>query len=138
MLDLSLDNWWIWYEKVWAVVYLVLGDTKVLEIYFLKNTKNYYMMSSFMTKLEFPPEPYMLFRLEKLHIYAACSCIEFCKALLMPNERFVMLLKSRSCTHHPHMHYSYTGVGAKICLPSRSTPKIFYSYTRRKHQNYAS
>jgi hypothetical protein len=23
-------------------------------------------------------------------------------------ERFVMLLKSRSRAHHPHMHYSYT------------------------------
>ena len=26
-----------------------------------------------------------------------------------PYERFVMLLKSRSCIHHPNMHYSYTG-----------------------------
>jgi hypothetical protein len=27
----------------------------------------------------------------------------------MPYERLVMLLKSRSHTYHPHMHYSYTG-----------------------------
>jgi hypothetical protein len=39
MLDLSLDNWRIWYEKVWAVVYLVPSNTKVLEIYPLKNIK---------------------------------------------------------------------------------------------------
>ena len=39
MLDLSLGNWHIWYEKVWAVVYLVPSDTKVLEISLLKNIK---------------------------------------------------------------------------------------------------
>jgi hypothetical protein len=62
-----------------------------------------------MTKLEFLPEPYMILRLGNLPlIYAACFCIEFSQALLMPYERFVMLLKSRSRTHHPHMLYSYT------------------------------
>jgi hypothetical protein len=66
------------------------------------------MMSSCMTKLEFSPKLYMLFRLKNIHIYVACFCIEFCQALLMPYERLVMLLKSRSRTHHPHMHYSYT------------------------------
>ena len=54
MLDLSLGN-----------SFSVPSDTKVLEIYLLK-TQKCYMMSSYMTKLEFPPEPYMLFRLEKL------------------------------------------------------------------------
>ena len=39
MLDLSLGNWQIWYEKVWVDVYLVPSDTKVLEIYLLKNIK---------------------------------------------------------------------------------------------------
>ena len=34
MLDLSLGNWQIWNEKVWAVIYLVLSDTKILEISF--------------------------------------------------------------------------------------------------------
>jgi hypothetical protein len=57
-----------------------------------------------MTKLEFLPESYMMFRLAKLSlIHAACFCIEFSQALLMPYERFVMLLKSRS-----HINYSYT------------------------------
>ena len=36
-----------------------------------------------------------------------------------------MLLKSISRTHHPHMHYSYTGVGAKHAIPFRSTQKYF-------------
>jgi hypothetical protein len=79
-----------------------------------------------MTKLEFPPEPYMLFRLEKYPlIYAACFFIEFCQALLMPYERFVMLLKSRSRTHHPHMHYSYTGCRRKNMPSSRPTQKCY-------------
>jgi hypothetical protein len=39
MLDLCLGNWRIWYEKVWVIVYLVLSDTRVLEIYLLKNIK---------------------------------------------------------------------------------------------------
>ena len=62
-----------------------------------------------MTKLEFLPEPYMIFRLGKLPHICCLLCIEFSQALLIPYERFVMLLKSRSRTHHPHMHYSYTG-----------------------------
>jgi hypothetical protein len=71
-----------------------------------------------MTNLEFLPEPYMIFRLGKPFTHI-CSllCIEFSQALLMPYERFVMLIKSRSHTHHPHMHYSYTGSRRKH-LPS--------------------
>ena len=102
MLDLSLGNWHIWYEKVWAAVYLVPSDTKVLEIYLLK-TQKCYMISSCMTKLEFPPEPHMLFRLGKLsHI----CCLLFhwvLSSFVDPYERFVMLLKSRSRTHHRYL-----------------------------------
>jgi hypothetical protein len=39
MIDLSIGYWQKWYEKVWATVYLVPSDTKVLESYLLKNTK---------------------------------------------------------------------------------------------------
>ena len=68
------------------------------------------MISSCMTKLKFLLEPYMKFRLEKTSIHICCLfCIEFSQALLMPYERFVMLLKSRSRTHHPHVHYSQIG-----------------------------
>jgi hypothetical protein len=61
MLDLSLGSWRIWYEKLWAAIYLDPSDTWILEIYFLKKNTKCYMMSSYMTKLEFLPEPYMLF-----------------------------------------------------------------------------
>jgi hypothetical protein len=43
----------------------------------------------------------------------------------MPYERFVILLKSRSRTHHAHMHYSYTGGRRITCFSSRSTKKCF-------------
>ena len=108
MLDLSLGNWRIWYEKVWAAVYLVPSDTKVLEIYLFKNTKNA-MMSSCMTKLEFLPESYMIFRLENFHSYMLLVLHWFYSSFVDPYERLFILLKSRSRTHHPHMHYSYTG-----------------------------
>jgi hypothetical protein len=68
------------------------------------------MMNSDMTNLEFLQESYMMFRLEKPFTHICyLLCIEFSQVLLMHYERFVMLLKSRSCIHHPHMHYSYTG-----------------------------
>ena len=71
-------------------------------------TQKCYMMSSCMTKLEFLPEPYMIFRLGKLpHI--CCLLVHWVLSICDPYERFVMLLKSRSLTHHLHMHYSYTG-----------------------------
>jgi hypothetical protein len=87
---------------------LFLAILKFQIFIFWKNIK--FMMSSYMTKLEFLPEPYMMFRLEKPFSHICCLlCIEFSQVLLMPYERFVMLLKLRSRTHHPHMHYSYTG-----------------------------
>jgi hypothetical protein len=116
MLDLGLGNWWIWYEKVWAAVYLVPSNTKVLEIYLLKNTK--------MLHDEFPPEQYMLFRLGKLPLKCYLQLHWVLSSFVDPYERFVMLLKSRSRTHHPHMHYSYTGGRhTKTCLPYRSAQK---------------
>ena len=43
-----------------------------------------------------------------------------------PYERFIMLLKSRSRTHHPHICITPTlGVGTKTCFPFRSTQKCF-------------
>jgi hypothetical protein len=61
-----------------------------------------------MTKLEFLAQPYMLFRLGKLpHI--CCLLLHYVlSSFVDPYEKFVMLLKSRSRTHHPNMHYSYT------------------------------
>jgi hypothetical protein len=134
MLDLNLGNRWIWYKKVWAIVYLVPSNIEVPKIYLLKKYK--FMMSSCMTKLEFLPEPYMMFRLGKPFTHICCLlCIGFSQVLLMPYERFVMLLKSRSRTHHPHMHYSYTGSRRNnMTFHLDSLKKIFYSYTGSEHQ----
>jgi hypothetical protein len=43
----------------------------------------------------------------------------------MSYERFVILLKSRSRAHHPHIHYSYTWGRHRTCFPFRSTQKYF-------------
>jgi hypothetical protein len=37
MLDLSLGNWHISYEKIWTVIYLILSDTWILKISFEKH-----------------------------------------------------------------------------------------------------
>ena len=90
MLDLSLGNWQVWYEKVWAVVYLVSSDTKVLEIYLLKNIKM--LHDEFLyDKAWIPTRPYMLFRLGKLWYICCLFCIEFCQALLT-------LMRGLSCS----------------------------------------
>ena len=80
-------------------------------------------MSSYMTKLEFLPEPYMLFRLGKLSRICCLFCIEFCQTLLT-------LMRDLSCsTNQDHVHTTHIcttltlGVGANTCLPSRSTQK---------------
>ena len=93
------------------------------------------MMSSCMTKLEFLTEPYMLLRLGKLpHI--CCLLLQWVlSSFVDPYERFVMFLKSRSHTHHPNMHYSYTGGRRKKHAFHLDPPKIFYSYTGGKHKN---
>ena len=109
MLDPSLGNWQIWYEKVWAVVYLIPCNTKVLENCLLKKHKNATWWVPVWQKLEFPPEPYMLFRLGKLPHICYLLLHWVLSSFVDPYERFVMLLKSISRTHHPHLHYSYTG-----------------------------
>ena len=66
-------------------------------------------MSSCMTKLEFSPEPYMLFRLKTSIYMPLAFALSFVK-LCDPYERFVMLLKSRSRTHHKYLlllHWEY-------------------------------
>ena len=90
MFDLILDNWWIWYEKVWAAIYLVPSDTKVLEIYLLRNIKM--LHDEFLyDKAWIPTRPYMLFRLGKLWYICCLFCIEFCQALLT-------LMRGLSCS----------------------------------------
>ena len=91
-------------------------------------------MSSCMTKLEFPLETYMLFRLGKLPHICYLLLHWVLLSFVDPCERFVMLLKSRSRTHHPHMHYSYTGSWCKNMPFHLDPPKMFYSYTGSEHQ----
>jgi hypothetical protein len=99
-----------------------LGAHKIMHsICFLKMGVTY-MISFCMTKLEFPPEPYMLFRLEKLPQILCLFLHWVLSSFVDPYERFVMLLKSRSHTHHIYLlllHWEYT----KTCLPSRSIQK---------------
>ena len=73
---------------------------------------------------------------KNFHIYAACFAL-ILSSFVDPYERFVMLLKSRSRTLHPHMHYSYTGSRRKnmpfhldppknvLLQHWEKTPKIF-------------
>jgi hypothetical protein len=88
-----------------------------------------------MAKLEFLPEPYMLFRLGKLPYIGYSLLHLILSSFVDPYERFVMLLKSRSRTHHPHMHYSYTVGRRKNTLSVKIHPKMFYSYTGGEHKN---
>jgi hypothetical protein len=81
MLDLSLiiDGYDI---RKSAVVYLIPSDTEVSEIYLLKNIK--FMMNSDMINLEFLPESYVMFRLEKPFTHICyLLCIEFSQVLLL-------------------------------------------------------
>jgi hypothetical protein len=108
------------------ILFLVI--LKFKRFIFQKHKK--FMMSSCMTKLEFLPEPYMILRLRKPFTHICCLfCTEFSQALLMPYERFVMLLKSRSRTHHPHMHYSYTRSRRNNMPFHQDPPKIYFTPT---------
>jgi hypothetical protein len=89
-----------------------------------------------MIELEFLPQLYMNARLRKPHIITTWICTEFSQALLIPYESFVILLKSRSHTHHPYRNYSYTGSRRQNMPSIQIHLKLFYSYTRRKHQKY--
>jgi hypothetical protein len=77
-----------------------------------------------MTKFEFPPESYMLFRLGKLS-HTCCLLLHWVlSSFVDPYKRFIMLLKSRSCRHHLHIPAAPTlGEGIKTCLSSRTTQK---------------
>ena len=73
------------------------------------------MMSSYMTKLEFLPEPYMLFIIEKLPHICCLFCIKFSQALLT-------LMRGLSCSkNQDHVHSTHKCttptllVGANTC-----------------------
>ena len=86
------------------------------------------MMSSCMTKLEFLPEPYMLFRLEarKTSTYMLLAfALGFVK-LCWPLWEICHALKNQDHVHTTQICTTPTlGVGTKTCVPSRSTQKCF-------------
>jgi hypothetical protein len=97
-------------------------------------TQKCYMMSSCMIEHEFPPEPYMLFRLEKLLI--CCLILHWVlSSFVDPYERFVTLLKSRSRTHRIYLlllHWEY----AKHALhldPSKNILLLHWEWTPKTY-----
>jgi hypothetical protein len=127
MLDLSLGNWWIWYEKVWVIVYLVLSDTRFLEIYLLKNLKlphdEFIYDESFNS---YHNHIYMLARIEK----TAHRLLTLCWVW---STRVRPLLRGWSCSQdqdhlHPHISCcSYPGSTQKHAFLTQKS----ISYTRR-------
>jgi hypothetical protein len=110
---------------IWATIYLVPSDTKILEIYLLRNHKNITWWIPIWQSLNFHESHTYYLGNKSFHIYVACFCIDFWQALLIPYKRFVMPLKLKSCTHHPHMHYSYIWVRCKNMPSIRSIHKCF-------------
>ena len=100
-----------------------------MEIYFLKNTKTLY--DEFLYDKAWIPTRAIY---ENYHLYAACLHWVLSN-FVDPYERFVMLLKSRSRTHHPNMHYSYSAGRHKNMPSIKIYPKMFYSYTGGEPKN---
>jgi hypothetical protein len=99
MLDLSLGNWRILYKKVWAIVYLVPSDTKILEIYLLKNIEM--LHDEFLYDKAWIPV-----WARKTFTHICCLLLHWVFSSFVDlYERFVMLLKSRSHAHHPNIHW---------------------------------
>ena len=80
-------------------------------------------MSSYITKLEFLPKPYMIFRLGQLLHICCLFCIKFCQALLT-------LMRGLSCskikiTYTPPTNalLLHQGQAQKHVIPLRSTQK---------------
>jgi hypothetical protein len=125
MLDLSLGDWQIWYEKVWATIYLVLSDTRVLEIYLFKKLPHdeFLYDESFNS---YHSHIYMLARIGKLAHRLLALCWVW-------STHVRPLLRGWSCSQdqdHLHPHIS-------CCSYPRSTQKHVFStkksisYTRR-------
>ena len=99
---------------------------KFLEIYLLKNIK--IQRDEFLYDKAWIPTRaiYDIYIRKTFTHICYLFCIEFSQTLLMPYERFVMLLKLRSHTHHLNMHYTYTGGRCKNhAIPFRFTQKCF-------------
>jgi hypothetical protein len=108
------------WSKLLFILFLAILEFQ--RFIFLKNIKSF-IMSFCLTKLEFLPRVIYDIYTRKFLLICCLLCIEFGQVLLMPHQRFVMLLKSRSHTHYPHMHYSYTGDRRKNMPFHLNSPK---------------
>ena len=107
-------------------------------------TQKFYMMRSLYDKAWISTRAIYDMKIkENFHSYMLLAVHWVQSSFVDPYERFVMLLKSRSCTHHIYLlllHWEY----AKTCFPFRSTQKcstptlggntkiclIFFSFTK--------
>ena len=122
MLDLSLGSWRIWDEKVWAAVYHVPSDTRVLEILSSENLKMLHGEFLYDESLNSHHSHIcMLVRIGKTSTFIYCLCALSLVELCWPLELF-MRLKSRS--HTPCTPcYFYPGSTHHHIHPFRSTQK---------------
>jgi len=113
MFDLSLGNWWIWYEMVWVAIYLVPCKSRLQRLFFLKKWWSWWVP---IWQAWFPTAAIyvVVHAMKTYHIYAACACVEFCRALWSLWETY-HAFKIKICTS------STLGLGAKTCFPFRST-----------------
>ena len=142
MLVLSLGNWWIWYEKVWGAIYLVLSDTKNLEISFDKH-KNAIWWVPIWQSLNSYQSQICLFRLGKLPlIYAACfalSLVKLCWPLWEVCHAFKIKITYTPPKYALFLHWEWT---TKICLicfhPPNKCSKFFKVFLQKRSKGFAS
>jgi hypothetical protein len=119
MLDLSLGSWRIWYGKVWAAVYLVPRDTRVLENLFWK-IKNAAWWVPFMTRVlnSYHSHIYMPARLGKPVLYClwALSVVKLCRPLGIGHA-----VKIKIHVHSTYLCYFYPRSTIHIYQPIYST-----------------
>jgi hypothetical protein len=122
MLELNLHNWWIWYKRVWAAIYLILRDTWFSETYLWKS-KNLHD-EILHDKVWIPTRAKMnIFSLGKLSHLCYFYFIEFSQTLLYVLWEVCHTLKIKITLHTSHSPLYFV------------SPKMFFSYTGRKHQN---
>jgi hypothetical protein len=124
MLDLSLGNWRIRYEKVWAVVYLVPSDTRVLEIYLSKNSKLPHDELLYDESLNsYHSHICMLVRIGKTSIFIHCLCALSLVQLCRPLGTFHVVKIKISHAHFAPLLLLPWKYALPYIHPSRSTQK---------------
>jgi hypothetical protein len=132
MLDLSLGDWRIRYEKVWATVYLVPRETWVLEIYLLKNLK--YSHDEFLYNESFNSyhnHIYMLSRIGK-SAHKLLACIEFGQPMWDPCQENGHAPKIKIT--YTHIYLATPTLGVRKNMPFH--PKIYLLPWERIQKDY--